>query len=73
MANELLDQYQELRRAIMDKIKIIAVTALKQEKVEVAQSLLEVTLHYGMRWKYTHMLREFFDYKCNFFIANQTM
>jgi hypothetical protein len=64
MANELLEQYQELRTIIMDRIKVIAVIALRQGKVEVVQRLLEVTLHYKRRQDYTHILREFFDYKC---------
>ncbi|GFG32065.1 hypothetical protein Cfor_06846 [Coptotermes formosanus] len=64
MASELLEQYKELRIVIMDRIKVIAVTALRQEEFEVVQRLLEVTLRYEMRHNYTYILREFFDLKC---------
>lgn len=64
MASELLEKYQELRTIIMDRIKVIAVTALRQGKVETVQRLLEVTLKYERRQDYRHILREFFDYKC---------
>jgi hypothetical protein len=64
LANELLEQYQELRTIIMDRIKVIALTALRQGRTEVVQRLLEVTLHYERKQDYTHILREFFDYKC---------
>lgn len=73
MADELLEQYQELRAVIMDRIKIIAVTALKQEEVEVVQRLLEVTLRYEMKQDYAHILRELFDFKCKFFIISQSI
>jgi hypothetical protein len=66
MAYELLEQYQELRSVIMDRIKIIAVIALKQEQVEVVQRLLEVTLRYEMMRDYAYMLSELFDFKCKF-------
>lgn len=64
MADKLLEQYKELRALIMDRIKIIAVTALKQEEVEVVQRLLEVTLRYEMKQDYAHILSELFDFKC---------
>jgi hypothetical protein len=48
----------------MDRIRVIAVTALRQEEIEVVQRLLEVTLRYEMRHNYTYILREFFDLKC---------
>jgi hypothetical protein len=73
MANELLEQYQELRTVIMDRIIVIAVTALRQEEIEVVQRLLEVTLRYEMRHNYTYILRGFFDLKCKFFFTNQIM
>lgn len=68
MANELLGQYQELRTIIMDRIQVIAVIALRQGKVEAVQRLLEVTLHYERRLDYTHILREFFDYRCKLLV-----
>jgi hypothetical protein len=64
VANELLEQYQELRAVIMDRIKVTAVIALRQEEFEVVQRLLEVSLRYEMRHNYTYILREFFDLKC---------
>lgn len=73
MADELLEQYQELRAVIMDRIKVIAVIALKQEEVEVLQRLLEVTLRYEMKQDYAHILCELFDFKCKFFIISQSM
>jgi hypothetical protein len=73
VANELLEQHEELRTIIMDRLKIIAVTALKQEEVEVVQRLLEVTLRYEMRQDYAHILSELFDLKCKFFIVMQLL
>jgi hypothetical protein len=73
MANELLEQYEELRTIITDRLKIIAVTALKQEKDEVVQRLLEVTLLYEMKQDYAHILSELFDFKCKFLITSQSM
>jgi len=67
VANELLEQYQELRTVIMDRIKVVAVTALRQEEIEVVQRLLEVTLRYEMRHNFTYILREFFDLKCKLY------
>jgi hypothetical protein len=73
LADELLNQYQELRRVIIDRLKIIAMTALKQEEVEVVQRLLEVTLRYEMKQDYAHILSELFDFKCKFFIIIQSI
>jgi hypothetical protein len=73
LADELLEQYQELRTVIMDRIKIIAMTALKQEEVEIVQRLLEVTLRYEMKQDYAHILSELFDFKSKFFIISQSM
>lgn len=64
MAQELLEQYEGLRKAIKDKIYVIALTALKQDDVEVVHRVLEIVLRYNMRQQYTVILREYFDYKC---------
>ncbi|KAJ9595698.1 hypothetical protein L9F63_013111 [Diploptera punctata] len=65
LASELIEEYDELRTTVADRMQFITAIAIRKKCADTIQRLFEVALRYNMKKEYTCILRSFFDHKCS--------